>query len=116
IAVRNKWKALRGKLRITLAFLPKPRSEDEGDMLLKSHWKYFNNLLFLKDQFTTRASTGNLSKNNEPYCVESQEDGVHQLKSVASSSTTNSQIRSNRNKRQANDDIGRALLDIEAKK
>ncbi|KAF5286608.1 hypothetical protein FQR65_LT12517 [Abscondita terminalis] len=43
---------------------PLPRSGDPGDISSKSHWPYFKSLMFLKDQFTSRQSTGNLVDSN----------------------------------------------------
>ncbi|KAL1487721.1 hypothetical protein ABEB36_015628 [Hypothenemus hampei] len=51
--VRNKWKALKDKFRTTLASIPKSKLGD-GATNYKVEWKYFQSLLFLKDQFHPR--------------------------------------------------------------
>lgn len=67
-AAQTKWKNLRDYFRRELKKIPLPRSGDPGDIATKSHWPPFKSLLFLKDQFAPRSSTGNL--------VESQDDNV----------------------------------------
>ncbi|RZF41082.1 hypothetical protein LSTR_LSTR002714 [Laodelphax striatellus] len=59
-AVQSKWKVLRDKFRSTLASIPEPESGDAKDSVdYMGEWKYFKSLLFLKDQFTPRQSSGN---------------------------------------------------------
>ncbi|KAL1502877.1 hypothetical protein ABEB36_007955 [Hypothenemus hampei] len=62
--VRNKWKTLGDKFRTTLASIPKLKSGDAATNY-KVEWKYFQNLLFLKDQFVPRNHSGNFQNNTE---------------------------------------------------
>ncbi|KAI4465749.1 cyclic nucleotide phosphodiesterase [Holotrichia oblita] len=64
-AVRNKWKSLRDKFWTTLASIPKPKSRDPKIHDYTGEWKYFQNLLFLKDQLAPRKSKGNFPKNDD---------------------------------------------------
>ncbi|XP_044764520.1 uncharacterized protein LOC123321081 [Coccinella septempunctata] len=57
--VRTKWKNLRDTFRKELKKMPVKRSGD-GASSWRSSWPYFDNLYFLKDQFTARKSTSNL--------------------------------------------------------
>lgn len=142
-AVRNKWKSLRDKFRTTLASIPKPKSGDAANDY-RGEWKYFKSLLFLKDQFTPRNSTGNLPKNDdENICDdilqisqdESDKDVSEQtvyeddttnssrsqfeLNSAPSSTPTLSRASSSRKhsqKRTSADEVGQALLQVERQK
>ncbi|XP_054288084.1 uncharacterized protein LOC129003799 [Macrosteles quadrilineatus] len=59
-AVRGKWKTLRDKFRTVLVSIPKPKSGDAQDCVdYTGEWKYYKSLIFLKDQFTPRQSSGN---------------------------------------------------------
>lgn len=55
---------MRDKFRITLASIPKSKSGDSASVFTtqyKGQWKYFESLLFLKDQFTPRSHGGNFN-------------------------------------------------------
>lgn len=58
--VKAKWKRLRETFRKKLSEIPAPKSGDEGQLYNKIAWPYFNNLMFLKDQFQPRITSGNL--------------------------------------------------------
>lgn len=45
---------MRDTFRKELNKLPKTRSGQEGEVAKESKWPYFQNMLFLKDQFTGR--------------------------------------------------------------
>lgn len=59
--VKSKWKYLRDNFRKELAKLPVSHSGDSGGEEESSRWPHFKTLLFLKDQFIPRRSTGNLT-------------------------------------------------------
>ncbi|KAL1506356.1 hypothetical protein ABEB36_005736 [Hypothenemus hampei] len=63
--VRSKWKSLRDKFRTILASSSKTKSGEAQIDDYKGEWKYFKSLLFLKDQFTQRKSSGNSPKEEE---------------------------------------------------
>lgn len=52
---------MRDKFRTVLSSIPKPKSGDPAMIPInyKGSWKYFQSLLFLRDQFTARTSGGN---------------------------------------------------------
>lgn len=128
---RNKWKGLRDKFRITLASMP---TSTFGDPQL-GEWKYFQSLLFLKDQFNLGLSKTTIpKKENENTCddenetddtYDSQQSITEELEtlysplehtdSLAPSSFTPSNTSEKRRKieNSANDDMGHALLDAD---
>ncbi|CAH2003162.1 unnamed protein product [Acanthoscelides obtectus] len=74
-AAQTKWKNLRDYFRRELKKIPIPRLGDPGDIATKSHWTHFKSLLFLKDQFKPRVSTGNLvDSQNELLDTDMQSD------------------------------------------
>lgn len=67
--VQGKWKNLRDYFRNELKKIPIPRSGDASDIISKSHWPYFKNLMFLKDQILPRQSQSNLPENDSSESV-----------------------------------------------
>lgn len=57
---KGQWKRLRETFSKKYAALPAKRSGDEAGDIEKNDWPYFETLLFLKDQYTPRETTGNL--------------------------------------------------------
>ncbi|KAL1489914.1 hypothetical protein ABEB36_013840 [Hypothenemus hampei] len=136
--VRNKWKALRDKFRTTLASMPKSKSGAAANtMNYKGQWKFFDNLMFLKDKFAPRNHGGNFkidedTDNNkkEPIMVtKMNESNITPLtESSTKSSTPSSSFSSptpagtiainiiKKQKRRSQNDIGSAILEIENKK
>ncbi|KAJ8977064.1 hypothetical protein NQ317_017226 [Molorchus minor] len=59
-AIKGRWRGLRDTFRKELSKLPKKRSGDEGGPTIKPAWPYYENLLFLKDQFASRTLNSNI--------------------------------------------------------
>ncbi|KAL1489701.1 hypothetical protein ABEB36_013637 [Hypothenemus hampei] len=137
--VRNKWKALRDKFRTTLSSIPKTKSGDAAYSYTeyKKQWKYYENLLFLKDQFIPRNHDGNFKidvdqitdiNESEPMMVlcesnitpSSASSSEPNLEGCTPSSSFSSRaITKNLNlkkKRSFKDEIGAELLEVERKK
>ena len=58
-AVRNRWKSLRDGFRKELKKVPKGKSGEAGSAFSDySTWPHFRRMYFLKDQFTSRPSSG----------------------------------------------------------
>lgn len=77
-AVRQKWRGLRDTFRKEIAKLDQKRNGDSGDDEPQSKWHYFKQLLFIKDQFTPRTTTGNIDRGVQQYstCDETIEDAT----------------------------------------
>ncbi|RUS82551.1 hypothetical protein EGW08_009681, partial [Elysia chlorotica] len=71
-ALRKKWKYLRDNFATEYSKRPVGRSRAEAKNIPQSKWAYFEQLMFLKDMVTPRASSGSISR-RQPFSQELHE-------------------------------------------
>lgn len=59
--LKKKWKNIKDHYRKELKKIPAPRSGDAGYVNQPSHWQYFSQLSFLRDEILPNVTEGNLS-------------------------------------------------------
>ncbi|XP_046685246.1 uncharacterized protein LOC124370985 [Homalodisca vitripennis] len=69
---QQKWKSLRDYYRKEIRKMQEERSGSSADTIYKSNWPYFMLLDFLRSQFKTRPTSGNLKEKIKPNkCLDS---------------------------------------------
>ncbi|XP_017467135.1 PREDICTED: uncharacterized protein LOC108359684 [Rhagoletis zephyria] len=133
IAARKRWKSLRDKFRTTFTAIPKTKAGDAQFAYNMHEWRYFRSLLFLKDQFSARKSSGNSVEDTfEGLLNDADDEGEKEMKFVlppqeiydgcrqdftpCSSRASTFDENPPKAKRSKQDSLGDALLQIEMEK